>query len=166
MRWLVLLFWLGLCFAVAAISGVWTAREVAGWYRTLVRPVITPPDWIFGPVWTLLYALMAIAAWRVWLTAPSAARTWGLALFLAQLALNLVWTWIFFRCHAIGAALAEVAVLWGAIFATTMAFHHVTRAAAWLMVPYLAWVTFAAMLNAAFWRLNGRAMRKRQEGGS
>lgn len=166
MRWIGLVFWLALCFAVAGMGSRWTAGEVKGWYRTLTRPAIAPPDWVFGPVWTLLYTLMAVAAWRVWLVAPSTARGWALALFLAQLALNLVWTWIFFRCHAIGAALAEVAALWGAIFATTMAFHHVTRAAAWLMVPYLAWVTFAAMLNAAFWRLNGRAMRTRQEGGS
>lgn len=154
MRWLGLLFWLGLCFAVAAISGAWTAREVAGWYRTLVRPAITPPDWIFGPVWTLLYALMAIAAWQVWLAVPSAARTCGLALFLAQLALNFAWSWIFFRQHAIGFALAEVLLLWFAIGVTTVLFARAVPSAAWLMAPYWAWVSFASVLNAAFWRLN------------
>jgi tryptophan-rich sensory protein len=109
---------------------------------------------VFGPVWTLLYALMAIAAWQVWLLAPSALRTWGLALFLAQLGLNFAWSWIFFRHHALGAALAEVVVLWAAIGATTLVFAKVAPVAAWLMTPYWAWVTFATVLNEEFWRLN------------
>jgi tryptophan-rich sensory protein len=154
MRWIGLLFWIVLCFAVAGIGGRWTASEVAGWYRTLARPAIAPPDWIFGPVWSLLYFLMALAAWRVCLTAPSPARGWALGLFLAQLALNLAWSWIFFHKHAIGAALIEIAVLWAAIGATTLAFSRVEPVAAWLMAPYLAWVTFATALNVAFWRLN------------
>jgi hypothetical protein len=91
--------------------------------QTLRRPSpIAPPNWVFGPVWTLLYALMAIAAWRVWLAAPSAIRTWGLVLFLVQLALNFAWSWIFFRQHAIGAALFEVVFLWAFIGATTLVF--------------------------------------------
>jgi tryptophan-rich sensory protein len=97
---------------------------------------------------------MALAAWRVWLAALSPARSWALGLFLVQLALNLAWTWIFFRKHAVGAALIEVAVLWAAIGATTLAFSRVEPGAGWLMVLYLAWVTFAGVLNAAFWRLN------------
>jgi tryptophan-rich sensory protein len=105
-------------------------------------------------VWTLLYALMAIAAWQVWLLAPSALRTWGLALFLVQLGLNFAWPWIFFRHHALGAALAEVVVLWAAIGATTLVFGRVAPVAAWLMAPYWAWVTFATALNEEFWRLN------------
>lgn len=154
MHWFPLLFWFALCFAVAGIGGWWTAREVKWWYRTLRRPGIAPPDWIFGPVWTLLYALMALAAWRIWLAAPSGARTSAICLFLAQLALNLAWSWIFFRQHAIGAALVEVGVLWAVIAATAIAFSRVAPVAAWLMAPYLAWVTFAAALNAEFWRLN------------
>jgi tryptophan-rich sensory protein len=154
MRWIALAGWLVLCFGVAGIGGRWTAAEIPGWYRTLARPAIAPPNWVFGPVWTLLYALMAIAAWRVSLAATSPARTWGLALFLVQLALNFAWSWIFFRQHAIGAALAEVVVLWAVIGAATMAFARVSPAAAWLLAPYLAWVTFASVLNAAFWRLN------------
>jgi tryptophan-rich sensory protein len=154
MRWISLLCWLALCFAVSGVAAVWTAKEVPGWYSTLARPSIAPPNWVFGPVWTLLYALMAIAAWRIWLAAPSTARTWALGLFLAQLALNFAWSWIFFRQHAIGVALAEVVVLWLAIAVTTLVFGRVTPAAAWLMVPYLAWVSFATLLNAAFWRLN------------
>lgn len=154
MRWIWLLTWLGLCFAVAGVSGSWTASEIPGWYRTLVRPSIAPPNWAFGPVWTLLYALMAIAAWQVSQTTPSTLRTWGIGLFLVQLALNLAWSWIFFRHHAIGAALAEVVVLGAAIGATTLVFGRVAPSAAWLMAPYWAWVSFAAVLNAAYWWLN------------
>ncbi|HUV70020.1 MAG TPA: TspO/MBR family protein [Terracidiphilus sp.] len=154
MRGIAFLFWSGLCFAVAAIGGRWTVGEVSGWYGTLTRPAIAPPNWVFGPVWSLLYALMAIAVWRVWLLAPSPMRTWALGLFLAQLALNLAWSWIFFHQHAIGAALAEIVLLWVFIAATTLLFNRIQPLAAWLMAPYWAWVTFAAILNAAFWRLN------------
>jgi len=154
MRWVSLLLWLGLCFAVAGMGGRWTAAEVSGWYRTLVRPAIAPPNWVFGPVWTTLYALMAIAAWQVWLSAASPMRTWGLILFLLQLGLNLAWSWIFFRQHAIGPALAEVLILWAAIGAATLVFGRVSGVSAWLMAPYWAWVSFAALLNAAFWRSN------------
>jgi tryptophan-rich sensory protein len=154
MRWAGLFFWLVLCFGVAAIGGRWTAAEIPGWYRTLTRPSFAPPNWVFGPVWTLLYALMAVAAWQAWSQAPSPARTLALGLFLAQLALNLAWLWIFFRNHAIGAALAEVVVLWATIGVTTLAFARVSPVAAWMMTPYLAWVTFASALNAGFWRLN------------
>jgi tryptophan-rich sensory protein len=154
MGWISLLCWLGICFAVAAVGGRLTAREIPGWYRTLVRPRIAPPDWVFAPVWTLLYALMAMAAWRVWLAPPSPERAWGLALFMAQLALNLAWSWIFFRRHAIAAALAEVLLLWAAIGAATLVFAKVAPLPAWLMTPYWAWVSFATVLNAAFWRMN------------
>jgi len=154
MRWIGLAGWVGLCFAVAGVSSSFTASEIPAWYRTLHRPLIAPPNWVFGPVWTLLYALMAIAAWRIWLTPPSAFRTWGLVLFLVQLALNFAWSWIFFRQHAIGAALFEVVILWTFIGATTLIFARVSDLAAGLMASYWAWVTFATALNAGFWRLN------------
>jgi tryptophan-rich sensory protein len=154
MRWIWLICSLGICFAVAGVSGSLTASEIPGWYRTLVRPAIAPPNWIFGPVWTLLYAMMAVAAWQVWQAAPSGLRTVGLMLFLVQLGLNFAWSLIFFRYHAIGAALAEVIVLWIAIGATTLVFSRVAPSAAWMMAPYWAWVSFASVLNAAFWWLN------------
>ncbi|MGB7546744.1 MAG: TspO/MBR family protein [Terracidiphilus sp.] len=154
MRWLSLIFWLGLCFTAAGIGGRWTTVEIPSWYRTLARPAFAPPDWVFGPVWSLLYALMAIAAWQVWQSAPSQLRAWGLALFVAQLALNLAWSWIFFRQHAIGAAAVEVVLMWAVIGVTVAVFSRVAPLAAWLMAPYLAWVSFAAVLNVAFWRLN------------
>jgi tryptophan-rich sensory protein len=154
MRWISLLFWIGICFAVAGVSGRWTATEIPGWYRTLARPAIAPPNWLFGPVWTLLYAMMAVAAWMVWESATSQWRTWGLALFVAQLALNFAWSLIFFRQHAIGVALVEVLFLWAAIGATTLVFHRVSPTAALLMAPYWTWVSFAALLNEEYWRLN------------
>ena len=154
MRWTLLLVSLALCFGVAFVGGQWTASEIPGWYRTLVRPAIAPPNWVFAPVWTLLYLTMAIAAWMVAQTVPSQQRTIALALFLLQLALNLAWTWIFFHQHALGAALAEAVLLWIAIGITTAAFRHVSPGAAGLMLPYWAWVTFATVLNAAFWRVN------------
>lgn len=154
MRWIGLAFWITLCFAVAALGARWTAGEVTGWYRTLTRPAFAPPNWVFGPVWTALYALMAVAAWRVWLAAPSEARTWALALFVLQLCLNLAWSWIFFRQHAMGAALIEVAVLWMVICSVAIVFSKVAPFAAWLMAPYVAWVGFAMALNAGFWKLN------------
>jgi len=154
MRWTALILWIGICFAVSAIGGRWTATEIPTWYRTLIRPSIAPPNWVFGPVWTLLYALMAIAAWTAGQSSPSPLRTWGLALFVVQLALNLAWSWIFFHRHAVGEAVVEIVLLWAAIAATTVLFGRVAPLAAWLMAPYLAWVSFAAVLNVAFWRLN------------
>jgi benzodiazapine receptor len=154
MRWISLLGWLALCFSVAGISGLWTAKEIPTWYRTLRRPAIAPPNWIFGPVWSLLYALMAIAAWLVSQTPPSTLRTVALALFLLQLALNFAWSWLFFHLHRIGLALLENLLLWAAIAATVAAFFHLSRIAGWLLVPYIAWVSFAILLNFEFWRKN------------
>jgi tryptophan-rich sensory protein len=154
MRWLALAGWIAMTGAVAGISGIWTGREVPRWYRTLRRPSFAPPNWVFGPVWSVLYLMMAVAAWMVGESPVSAMRSWALAIFLVQLALNFAWSWIFFHRHAIGAALAEILALWAAIAATIGLFAQVSALAAWLMAPYLAWVSFAAALNAGFWRLN------------
>lgn len=160
MRWILLVSWMLLSFAVAGVSGSMTAKEIPTWYRTLIRPSIAPPNWVFGPVWMLLYALMAIAAWEISLLPPSPSRTTALVLFAVQLALNFVWSFIFFHWHQIGWALLEISVLWIAILITTLAFAQVSIAAAWLMTPYLAWVTFASILNAAFWQLNKSPVRR------
>jgi tryptophan-rich sensory protein len=154
MRWISLMAWLGLCFVVAALGGRWTAPEIPTWYRTLVRPSFAPPNWVFGPVWTVLYVLMALAAWQVSQSAASPLRTWGLVLFAVQLGLNLTWSWIFFRHHALGAAAVEVVLLWLAIGVTTVVFGRTVPMAGWLMAPYWAWVSFATALNIGFWRLN------------
>jgi tryptophan-rich sensory protein len=158
MHLIALLLWLGICFAVAGLGTWWTAGEITDWYCELRRPAIAPPNWVFGPVWTVLYTLMAIAAWLVW-ELPSQLRTCGLALFLVQLGLNLAWPFIFFRLRAIGTALADVILLWTGIGATVLLFGRIAPAAAWLMTPYWAWVTFAVILNAAFWRLNPAVYR-------
>ncbi len=143
---------IALTLAVGAISGVATAAGVSGWYQTLVKPAFNPPNWLFGPVWTALYVLMAVAAWRVWRIAGW--TTQAMQLFLAQLALNFAWSFIFFGAHATGVALIEIVVLWIAIVATTVAFWRIDRPAGWMMVPYIAWVSFATILNASIWLLN------------
>jgi translocator protein len=154
MRWLQLVVFVLVCEGVGIIGGRWTGPEIPRWYRSLAKPSFNPPSWVFAPVWTTLYLLMAIAAWLVFNAPDSSLRTLGLTLFLFQFALNLAWSWIFFRRHAVGAAAVEVAILWCSIGATTMLFSQVSTAAALLMSPYWAWVTFASVLNASIWRLN------------
>lgn len=147
-----LIGWLLLCFAVASLGALFMPGQ---WYAALNKPAWNPPGWIFGPVWTALYAMMAVAAWLVWQRGGFAAQRRPLGLFLAQLALNALWTPLFFGLHQPGLAFAEIILLWLAILATMLAFRPVSRAATWLLVPYLAWVSFAAVLNATLWRLNG-----------
>jgi translocator protein len=146
--------WLALCLAVAGTSSIFSAHNIHTWYAGLIKPPLNPPNWVFAPVWTTLYALMGIAAWLVWKTRPSGCRRRGLQLFLVQLWFNFLWSWIFFSRHQIGMALVDILVLWAAILLTILNFRKVSALAAWLMVPYIAWVTFAAYLNLAFWRLN------------
>lgn len=146
--------WLALCFVVGGIASIFPAHSIPTWYAGLIKPPLTPPNHIFGPVWTILYALMGIAAWIVWETRPSPCRRRGLRLFCVQLALNFLWVWIFFDRHQIVTALADIIVLWVAILLTILSFRKMSIIAAWLLVPYLAWVTFASYLNIAFWRLN------------
>jgi benzodiazapine receptor len=144
---------LAMCFAVAAMGSLATASSVSTWYVTLAKPVWTPPAWVFAPVWTTLYAAMAVAAWLVW-RRPDALRGSALVLFLVQLTLNGAWSWFFFGFRQIGLALLDIGALFVALAATTLVFRRVTSVAAWLMLPYLLWVTYAASLNAAIWRLN------------
>ena len=142
---------------VGGVSGLATLGSVRGWYRTLDRPRWNPPDGLFGPVWTGLYGLMGASLVRVVrATEPSGATTRRIALglFAGQLALNGAWSWIFFSRHAVGAALAEILVLWLAIVATIASFAAIRPSAAALLVPYLAWVTFATALTAEIWRRN------------
>jgi tryptophan-rich sensory protein len=121
------------------------------WYAALTKPSWNPPAWIFGPAWTLLYTLMAVAAWLVWKR-----DGWRrpLMMYFVQLTLNAAWTPLFFGAHQLGWALVEISVLWIAILLTMLAFHRVNKAAGWLFAPYLAWVTFATFLNFTLWRLN------------
>ena len=143
-----------ICFAIAAIGGSVTSGSVGTWYVALNKPSFNPPNWIFGPVWTVLYATMAIAAWRVWRIVGWRNGFEALFLFAIQLGLNLAWSVLFFGLHRVGAAMVCIVALWLGIAATAAAFRKIDRLAAWLMVPYLAWVSFAALLNFSIWRLN------------
>ncbi len=140
-----------ICWGAAGLGGVWTASSVDGWYRTLARPSWTPPDALFGPVWAALYTAMAISAWLVW---RRVGFGWPLAAFAAQLALNVAWSGLFFGLRQVGLALLDIAALWTAILACILLFWPVSTVAALLMAPYLAWVSFAAALNFAIWRMN------------
>ncbi len=124
------------------------------WYAGLNKPSWNPPAWIFGPVWAALYAMMAVAAWRIWLRGGFAANRRALVLFIAQVALNAAWTPLFFGLQLPAIAFGEILLLWAAIAATMRAFLRVSRPAGWLLAPYLAWVSFAAALNFTLWRLN------------
>ncbi len=150
-RLLALAGWILLCFAAASLGGFFGPGE---WYASLKKPMWNPPGWIFGPVWSALYTMMAVAAWLVWQQGGFAAWRGPLLAFFVQLVLNAAWTPLFFGLHWPGAALLEIILLWLAIAWTIAAFWRVHRTAAWLLVPYLAWVSFAAVLNGALWRLN------------
>ncbi len=149
--WMMLAGFLVLCLVVAGLGGWVTAQSVLEWYPTLNKPSWTPPSWLFGPVWTALYVMMAVAAWLVWKAGQSKG---ALLLFGAQLLLNLAWSFLFFGARSPGLALIDIAVLWLAIAAMIFAYAFRSRLAAYLTVPYLAWVSFAMALNAAVFMLN------------
>ena len=150
-----LLISVALPLSVGGLSGIATARGVQDWYPTLAKPAFNPPDWVFGPVWTLLYLMMGVAAFLVW------QRGWhepavriALAVFLVQLALNGLWSVLFFGMQAPGLAFAEIVVLWLSIGATVVLFWRVVPIAGKILLPYAAWVGFAAVLNGSIWILN------------
>ncbi len=143
-----------IALAVGGIGGLATASSVTTWYAGLIKPPFNPPNAVFGPVWTTLYVLMALAAWRVWRAGPAGARRPGLILYAVQLALNLAWSLIFFGLRQPAIALAEVALLLAAVVATGVAFWRTDRSAGLMMIPYVAWVAFASALNFEIWRLN------------
>jgi tryptophan-rich sensory protein len=163
---LALILFLLACFGVAAFGAQFTPGE---WYVGLEKPSWNPPAWLFGPVWTVLYAMMAVAGWLVWRTgtvagggdsggaagaAGAGGRRLALGVFALQLVLNGAWSWLFFGLHRPGLAFAEIVALWLAILATTILFWNQRPLAGALLVPYLAWVTFAAALNLELWRLS------------
>jgi len=141
------------CLAAGALGSLFTRESVETWYPTLRKPAWTPPAWLFGPVWTALYAAMGVAAGRVWTRAEGSRR--ALALFAVQLALNAGWSWVFFGLRRPGLAFAEIVALILMALATALAFRRHSRLAFALLLPYLAWLIFAAALNFAIWRLNG-----------
>ena len=145
--------WLLLSFAAAALGAI-ASIEAKSFYALLTRPSWAPPGWLFGPVWTVLYVLMGVAAWLVWRSSGFKTSRTALVLFVLQLAANALWTWLFFAWHQGAVAFAEILLLWGLIVATTVSFWRLNSFAGVLMLPYLAWVTFATALTLAVWRLN------------
>ncbi|HUJ85469.1 MAG TPA: TspO/MBR family protein [Burkholderiales bacterium] len=143
-----------LAFAVAAAGGALSATSVHGWYQGLAKPAFNPPDWLFAPVWGVLYLMVALAGWRLWRRRAAAGRGAALRWWGLQLGFNLAWSLVFFGARLPGAALADMVLLLGAIGVAILLAARVDRAAAWLLAPYLAWVAFAALLNAAIWYLN------------
>ncbi|GJQ28774.1 MAG: putative TspO/MBR-related protein precursor [Phycisphaerae bacterium] len=147
---------------VAIIGGVATSRGLGAWYEALRKPAWNPPSWIFGPVWTLLYVLMAVAAYVVWragfaLGAAGEVRrraNVALVVYAVHLAFNALWSWVFFAWQSPGWAVLEIGVLWVLILVTIALFARIRPMAGWILVPYAAWVTFAAFLNFTLWRLN------------
>jgi translocator protein len=147
-------------FAAAAIGSAATTAEIPGWYRALDKPWFTPPDWVFGPVWTVLYAIMALVLWQIWRTratdaAESRLRRTALVAFAVQLVLNVSWSVVFFGLNSLAGGMAVIVLLWAAIVWTMLAARPVIGdVAMWAFAPYLAWVTFAAVLNLSILVLN------------
>jgi len=151
--WLALLFWVLLCAGAGYLGNI-ASSGAPGFYATLDRPSWAPPSSVFGPVWSALYLMMAVAAWLVWRERGWRGARAALGLFVAQLTVNALWSWLFFAWRQGGAALADIAVLWLLIAATMYAFARIRPLAAWLLAPYLAWVTYAAALNGSVWLRN------------
>ncbi len=144
-----------LCLHAGFIGSIFTTPKIDGWYAGIHKPSFTPPGWLFGPVWTLLYVLMGIALYLVWRKGLAAKGVKiALAVFLVQLALNALWSFAFFGAESPLAGLVVIVALWGMIAASIAAFAPVSRAAAALLVPYILWVSFATILNASIYFLN------------
>jgi tryptophan-rich sensory protein len=146
---------IAITLAVGAVSSLFTASSVAGWFATINKPSFNPPNWVFAPVWTTLYILMGIACWLVWKSnADGKIKTIAIGLYAVQLTLNFLWSFIFFYAHETGLALVEVMLLWLMIVLTIIWFSKISSLAALLMVPYICWVSFATVLNFYIWKLN------------
>jgi len=152
--WAALIVLLAVVAAVSVLGSAVTVPKIPGWYASLNKPAFNPPAWIFGPVWTVLYVLMAVAAWRIWLQPATPERRTALAWFALQLAFNAAWSQIFFGLERPGWALAVIVALVVAVAVTLWRFVRLDRLAGWLLVPYLAWLLFATVLNGAVVVLN------------
>lgn len=149
--------WFVVSFAASAVGAV-ASVQAGTFYGQLLQPPWAPPSSVFGPVWTALYALMAISAWLVWRSGGMRTHRAALSLFVLQLSLNALWTWLFFAWHVGGWAFAEIVVLWFLIVATLVSFWRVRPLAGVLLIPYLLWVSFASVLNYSVWQLNPQVL--------
>ena len=152
--WKTYAFWIILCEAVGALAGWISAGGIEVYSALANKPPLTPPQWVFPVVWSILYALMGVSAARISLTPPSKERNRGLNLFTAQLIVNFFWPLLFFNAQAFGVALIWLILLWVLVFAVILIFRKIDKTAAWLLIPYLAWLTFAVYLNAGVYILN------------
>ena len=141
---------------VVILGDIATQPNLSPWFAGLVKPPFYPPNWVFGPVWTVLYALMAVALWRILRLPGSTARTVALILFFLQLALNAAWSWMFFWAHSSLLGLTNIVPQVLVIIATLVSFARLDQLAAWCLAPLLAWVTFASVLNFSIWWLNAQ----------
>ena len=139
---------------LGALASLFTSEAVPEWYETLNRPSFNPPNWLFGPVWTILYILMGISLFLIWKQSANKERNLAIVVFLLQLALNFAWSFIFFSFNMIGFALIEIILLWISIIVMLVLFYRIKPMAAYINIPYLIWVTFATILNASFYLLN------------
>lgn len=149
-----LLYALLITVGVGALAGIATATNISSWYVHITKPSFNPPNGLFGPVWTVLYILMGISLYLIWKLPATPQRATALRFFTIQLILNFIWSFIFFYFHQIGLALADIVLLWFFILPTIILFSKLNKPAAWLLVPYISWVSFATILNAAIFRLN------------
>ena len=149
--------WLVMCFAASVVGAV-ASIHAKSFYSQLIQPNWAPPSGIFGPVWTVLYTLMGIAAWLVWRSGRFRSNRKALTLFLLQLAFNALWSWLFFAWHLGALALADTVMLWILILATLIFFWRVRPLAGGLLIPYLLWVSFASVLNYSLWQLNPQGL--------
>jgi benzodiazapine receptor len=154
-QWLVLFGFVVLCLAAGGVGGLAVSQAIVDWYPTLNKPSWNPPSWVFGPVWTVLYVLMAIAAWLVWKkdVRLSGVRV-ALMLFFAQLVFNCLWSFAFFKLRSPAIGLVDIVILLALLLLTTRAFFNQSKAAGVLLLPYVAWASFATVLNFTIWRLN------------
>lgn len=144
-----------ICQLVGIIGGIFTITSIGSWYAFLEKPSFSPPNWVFGPVWTLLYFLMGVALFLVWESKKEKHLKWeAVGFFFAQLFLNFIWSFLFFSLENPGLAFLDIIFLWLFIILTMVYFRKISKTAFWLLVPYIIWVSFAAVLNFSIWRLN------------
>lgn len=143
-----------LCLSVGAISGIATASSVKTWYVTLEKPVFNPPNYLFGPVWTILYILMGISLYLIMQSPKNEIRKKAITIFIIQLVLNFCWSFLFFKFNLLGISFAEIILIWISILFMIITFYKIDKKAALLQIPYLLWVSFASVLNGSIWFLN------------
>ncbi len=148
------------CLLIGGLGGAATSGEIGNWYITIKKPEWNPPNWLFGPVWTTLYALMGVALYLIWNDKSSKFidsvfdKRVAISAFMVQLSLNFLWSFVFFKWHEMGWALVEIIILWLSIIINIFLFYKISKLAAWILLPYLGWVSFATFLNFTLWQLN------------